>query len=87
MAQVFRLDIPLDAENPGEQFGDSEDVTHESVEDPIQKAVEFLARFKTAKIVVVFDTHSVDNGAFIWRGNSADKSSLESCYMLEVGVS
>ena len=86
MLQVFRLDIPLDGEDHGEQCEDSQDVTHESVEDPIQKAVEFLARFETAKIVVVFDTHSVDNGAFIWRGNSADKSSLESCYMLEVSV-
>ena len=52
----------------------------------MQEAVRFLERFKMAKIVIVMDTHSSDNGAFIWKGSSSDPSSLRMCYMLEVSI-
>ena len=45
-------------------------------------AEEFLQNHKSAKIVVTIDTHSADNGYFIWTGTSAE--TYRACLLLEV---
>ena len=40
-----------------------------------QAAVDFLAEFATAKIVVVIDTHSLENGSFSWSVESPNEGS------------
>jgi hypothetical protein len=52
------------------------------VSDPVGEAERFLKRFPTAKIVIILDTHSVENGAFVWSGSSPE--TYRTCYMLEV---
>lgn len=52
----------------------------------MQEAVKFLEHFRMTKIIIVLDTHSVNNGVFIWKGSSSDQKSLETCYMLEMSV-
>lgn len=45
-------------------------------------AERFLSDHESAKIVVVVDTHSVDNGYFVWTGASAE--SYRACSLIEV---
>jgi hypothetical protein len=45
-------------------------------------AEEFLNAHKSAKIVVAIDTHSADNGYFIWTGSTAE--TYRACSLLEV---
>ena len=40
--------------------------------DDISLAEEFLRNHKLVKIVVAIDTHSADNGYFIWTGSDAE---------------
>jgi hypothetical protein len=44
----------------------------------------FLDTHPTAKIVIIIDTHCLENGAFVWRG--CDPVSFEACYMPEVST-
>ena len=50
--------------------------------DDISLAEEFLRNHKSAKIVVAIDTHSADNGYFIWTGSDAE--TYRACSLLEV---
>lgn len=43
---------------------------------------KFLKKHKTAKIIVVLDTHCIDNGFFVWSGTSEDN--YRACRLLEV---
>lgn len=45
-------------------------------------AEKFLGDHQTAKIVMIIDTHSADNGYFIWTGDTAE--SYRACSLLEV---
>ena len=45
-------------------------------------AERFLEAHPMAKIVVVVDTHCLDNGTFVWKG--ATPSEYTSCTLLEV---
>lgn len=45
---------------------------------------EFLNRYRTAKIIIVLDTHSIDNGSFAWTGDSPD--TYLGCTLNEVSV-
>ena len=47
-------------------------------------AVSFLAENPTAKIIVVVDTHCLDNGKFVWMG--ANTNNYQACDMDEVSV-
>ena len=42
----------------------------------------FLKAHEMAKILVIIDTHCLDNGAFVWTGASADE--YRACSLLEV---
>ena len=48
--------------------------------------MKFLEQFWMAKIIIMLDMHSVNNGVFFWKGSSSDQKSLETCYMLEVSI-
>jgi hypothetical protein len=51
----------------------------------LEEIAEFLARHPTAKIIIVLDTHCLsENGAFIWKGHSAETCLF--CRMKEVCV-
>jgi hypothetical protein len=75
------LDISLNTDQPNEDEVEDEDVTHDKIPDGVEEAIEFLERFKNAKIVIVIDTHSVENGAFVY--DKGDEG-IKTCYMLEV---
>jgi hypothetical protein len=75
------LDISLNTDQPNEDEVEDEDVTHDKIPDGVEEAIKFLERFKNAKIVIVIDTHSVENGAFVY--DEGDEG-IKTCYMLEV---
>jgi hypothetical protein len=52
--------------------------------DASERAETFLEVHPTAKIIVVIDTHSLDNGFLLWRGTAA--SNYQACSLLEVGA-
>lgn len=47
-------------------------------------AEQFLIDHKSAKIVVSIETHSADNGFFVWSGSTTDN--YRACSLLEVTV-
>ena len=58
----------------------------ESILDYREGAKAFLKDHPVAKIVVVIDTHCLENGAFVYAGNSNgnDPKMYEGCSLLEV---
>ena len=48
------------------------------------QATKFMKAFPMAKIAVIIDTHTTDNGFFVWLGE--DEETYHSCSLLEVGV-
>lgn len=60
------------------------DETQEELMDPTVQARDFLAKNPLAKILVVLDTHSLENGSFVWKGNAPP--SYEGCSLLEVSL-
>lgn len=52
------------------------------VTDSSNAAEDFLKDYGAAKIIVVIDTHSLENGYFVWRGANPDD--LSACSLLEV---
>ena len=93
--QILRLDVPLDPEgaaadakasgkNINSGSMDEVDETHEELMDPAVQARDFLAKNPMAKILVVLDTHSMENGSFVWKGNTPP--SYEGCSLQEVSL-
>ena len=83
--QVYRLDCSLnpEAEKPGEKGDDN--VTHMEVNNPEVNTLNFLSQHPTAKIIIIIDTHSVENGAFAWTRNPKDPAgTFMTCYLYEV---
>jgi hypothetical protein len=60
-------------------IGDDTVVTATSV-----AAVDFLKEYPAAKIIIIVDTHCLDTGAFVWRGDSP--VSYETCTLPEVSA-
>lgn len=56
----------------------------EELQDPVATAKDFLTKHGMAKIVVVIDTHCIENGAFVYTGNSA--ATYEACTLNEVSI-
>ena len=50
--------------------------------DTSKAAETFLEEFPTAKIVVIIDSHCLENGFFVWNGDT--KSSYQACPLLAV---
>lgn len=51
-------------------------------DDPIQEVTKFLGKHTTAKIIVVIDTHSLENGRFVYTGDTP--GTYEACSLFEV---
>lgn len=51
------------------------------------QVVKFMARYETAKIVFIIDTHCGDNGRFMYQGNEDKGTGFAACSMPEVGIS
>ena len=82
---MHRLDLPLDTtREETREHNEYDDIVHDLVKDPITEAMVFLKRFERAKIVVILDTHSVENGAFVWVQPEKEGEPPKTCYMLEV---
>ncbi|KAF9642992.1 hypothetical protein BDM02DRAFT_3192357 [Thelephora ganbajun] len=72
-----------DAEVEAKDASDAEaEVTHEEVRDPVAEAKAFLARHSVAKIVIIIDTHCLENGAFVWTGDSPEN--YQACTLQEI---
>ena len=69
-----------------EREGNDEDVVHMEVPNPEEAALNFLSRYPTAKIIIVVDTHSVENGAFAWTSNPNNRKDVKTCYLYEVKI-
>lgn len=78
----MRIDIPLGEKRPEE---DDADAFESCTTDVTKAAQEFLTMHKHAKIIVIVDTHSLDRGELLWKGDSA--ANYEGCCLWDVGVS
>jgi hypothetical protein len=54
------------------------------LEDPFAEAATFLAQYSYAKIIFIVDTHCLDNGFFVYKGESA--ANYQDCSLLEVSA-
>ena len=55
---------------------------HFTWSDDMSLAEEFLENHRSVKIVVAINTHSADNGYFVWTGSTAE--TFCACSLLEV---
>lgn len=62
---------------------DLQDVNTITTDTP-ETAGTFLMDHPTAKIIVVIDTHCIDNGFLLWRGTTAEN--LLACSLSEVST-
>lgn len=49
---------------------------------PIANVVEFLNDHQTAKIIVIIEAHCLENGSFVWTGDTP--VTYQGCQLLEV---
>ena len=71
----MQLDItPGGSEGCRVNVGGNVGSSFREVLDPVASARAFLETHHSAKIVVVIDTHCLENGAFIYEGNSPSTS-------------
>ena len=49
---------------------------------PVEEVDKFLTYYPTAKIVIILETHCLENSRFVWTGESPD--SYQACSLLEV---
>ena len=68
----------------GAQANGPEDRDYDVIEDP-NAAMAFLESRPMAKIVIVIDTHSVENGCFAYSDDEG--GSVKACSLLEVRIS
>jgi hypothetical protein len=77
------VERPLDG-TPADGESDANDSHFETYDyDDVSVAQNFLESRPTAKIIFIVDTHSLDNGYFVYTGDSP--TSHEACTLLEVG--
>jgi hypothetical protein len=64
----MRVDVSL--EGAWEGGSATGGVNMKELEDPFTEATAFLDRYKSAKIVVIVDTHCLEGGFFVYTGSS-----------------
>jgi len=80
------MDIPLEGlGSETKVVVRAKDAALEKVKAPIKEVKEFLEKHKTAKIVVIIDTHCLDNGRFVWTGDSPQ--TYQACPLYSVSLS
>ena len=65
--------------------GNDSDNAHSNLSSsakPSDEALSFFQDHPTAKIIIVVDTHCVENGAFVYEGDSL--ATFKACYLPEV---
>ena len=77
------VEQPLNVTSEGGQ-SDLNNDHYNTNEDPTL-TVEFLKKHITAKILFIVDTHSLDNGHFVYAGDLP--MTYKACSLLEVGPS
>ncbi|KAF9781086.1 hypothetical protein BJ322DRAFT_1023203 [Thelephora terrestris] len=78
--KVMLMEVALDSS--AKQAADDNDDDGNTVKTQTPEAAEeFLAEHPTAKIVVVIDTHCLENGFFVWRGTGSD---MLACTLYEI---
>lgn len=76
-------DVPVSApKNKGKGKGKAKAKRKPKLSIPVTEVTKFLERFTTANIVVVIETHCMENGCFVWTGESAD--TYKACSLFEV---
>lgn len=73
------VERPLD-DTPEKDLGDANDLHFQTTDDP-EAARKFLEANPFAKLLIFLQTHSLENGAFVY---TALGGSLEGCRLLEV---
>ena len=73
--QIYHVEVLLDGKTDKEKRGARTD----------DRLNAFLMNHPTAKIIIIVNTHSLDeSGAFVWGGTNP--RNYLTCYMFEVGV-
>lgn len=78
------MEVALDT--AAQQAADDEGYRADNIitTDTSEAAEDFLQEHLMAKIVVVIDTHCLENGFLLWRGTTADD--YKACTLLEVST-
>jgi hypothetical protein len=76
--QILRVDVEMAGWKHGMDIYDAEGL----VENKTGVISKFLQKYDSAKIVFILDTHSADNGRFVYTG--AGSGSFKSCSLFEV---
>jgi hypothetical protein len=77
------MEVALDVNAPHAPGGDNYKGSKTEVTETPKAADRFLDEYPTAKIIVVIDTHCIENGYLVWGHDAAN--GLLTCSMLEVG--
>ena len=79
LVQLTWIDILLGGDDHSEAHPDLDPSS-----SPSSTAELFFKRHPTAKIIVVIDTHCIENGGFVYAGNSPQ--TFQACLLPEVSV-
>lgn len=52
--------------------------------DSLKAIKSFLETYSAAKIVIIIETHCIENGRFVWKGESP--TTYEACPLIEVSL-
>lgn len=61
------------------------DAALQKVDTPMKEVKAFLRKYESAKIVVIIDTHCLENGRFVWTGDSP--TTYQACDLHSVSYS
>lgn len=83
------MDVPLDntaEETPETPVAKKQKSKGKSCDDnePVKEVIDFLTTWKSAKIVVVVETHCLETGVLVWRGD--EPVNYETCSFNEVSI-
>ncbi|KAF9789147.1 hypothetical protein BJ322DRAFT_1102529 [Thelephora terrestris] len=84
---VLRMDVPLDTiadETPETPVAKKQKSKGKLRDDdgPVKEVIEFLTTWQSAKIVVVIETHCLETGVLVWRGD--EPANYETCSLNEI---
>jgi hypothetical protein len=75
--------VAADSDAPKKKKGKGKKTDNDQA--PIAEFVEFLEKYETAKTAIVVETHCLENGTFVWRGD--EPANYPACSLSEMGVS
>jgi hypothetical protein len=83
------MDVPLDTiadETPETPVAKKQKSKGKLRDDdgPVKEVIEFLTTWQSAKIVVVIETHCLETGVLVWRGD--EPANYETCSLNEVSI-